>query len=107
MPELTIRIWTAEQVAKLLECTQQTVEIAAREGRLPGIQYGRAWLFPEDALMEALRLEALANLKLTRSPAPVPEKVEEAFTFTAVPARRKAANNSRTRPRPHLPPLTG
>ncbi|MNX74671.1 hypothetical protein D3C86_1061170 [compost metagenome] len=105
MPESTLRIWTAAQVAALLECTQQTVEIAARDGRLPGIQYGRAWLFPEDALVEALRVQALANLRATPSRAPA--QPAAAHAFTAPPAQRKAANSSRTRPRPELPRLTG
>lgn len=100
-----LRLLTAAQVAELLQCTTQTVEIAARDGRLPGIQYGRAWQFPEDALIEALRLQALANLKAALSPAPA--QAEGAHAFTAPPSRRKAANNSRTRPRPQLIPLTG
>ena len=100
MPE--IRLLTALEVAELLDCTQQTVEIAARDGRLPGLQFGRSWMFPQDALVEALRLQALPNLR-TAPPAPV----EPAHAFTAAPSRRKAANASRTRPRPDLPRLTG
>ena len=107
MPDSTPRLLTAAQVAELLECTQQTVEIAARDGRLPAVQFGRPWLFPQDALMEALRLQALANLKAAPAPAPAPSQPEAAYAFTAPPAKRKAANNSRTRPRPDLPRLTG
>jgi len=107
MPEPTLRLLTAAEVAALLDCTLQTVEIAARNGRLPAVQYGRPWLFPEGALMEALRLEALANLKAAPAPAAAPAQPEGAHAFTAPPARRKAANNSRTRPRPQLLPLTG
>jgi excisionase family DNA binding protein len=111
MPEPTLRILTAAQVAALLECTQQTVEIAARDGRLPGIQYGRAWIFPENALVEALRVQALANLRTTPerapTPAPAPAMPDAAHAFTAPPARRKAANSGRTRPRPELPRLIG
>jgi len=106
MPQCAVRLLTAAHVGELLQCTVQTVEIAARDGRLPGVQYGRAWLFPEDALIEALRLQALANLKTTRASTP-PEQPEAAFSYTAPPSRRKAANNSRTRPRPQLPPLAG
>lgn len=105
MPDSTPRLLTAAQVAELLECTQQTVEIAARDGRLPAVQFGRPWLFPQDALMEALRHQALANLKT--APTPAASQPEAAYAFTVEPARRKAANNSRTRPRPDLPRLTG
>lgn len=106
MPE--IRLLTAREVAELLDCTQQTVEIAARDGRLPGLQFGRSWLFPQDALVEALRLQALANLKGKPLPPPAPaEPAAPAHEFTAAPSRRKAANASRTRPRPDLPRLTG
>lgn len=103
MPE--IRLLTAPEVAELLDCTQQTVEIAARDGRLPGLQFGRSWLFPQDALVEALRLQALANLRAAPPAAP-PAPVEPAHAFTAAPSRRKAANASRTRPRPDLPRLS-
>lgn len=111
-PDFVTRLLTADQVAALLQCTAQTVEVAARERRLPAIQYGRAWLFPEDALAEALFLEALANLKPGHAkpspvPSPIPQQPEPAYSFTAPPSRRKAANNSRTRPRPYLPPLPG
>ena len=104
MPE--IRLLTAPEVAELLDCTQQTVEIAARDGRLPGLQYGRSRLFPEDALIEALRLQALANLRAAQPAAP-PTPVEPAHAFTAAPSRRKAANADRSRPRPELPRLVG
>ncbi|WPG35358.1 helix-turn-helix domain-containing protein [Variovorax sp. EBFNA2] len=111
MPELSVRLLTSTEVAELLRCTAQSVEVAARAGRLPGIQYGREWLFPEDALFEALRLEALANLKAAlrapAAPAPPAEHAAGAHAFIAQPSRRKAANNSRTRPRPDLIPLTG
>lgn len=109
MPE--IQLLTAAKVAELLDCTQQTVEIAARDGRLPGLQFGRSWLFPQDALVEALRLQALANLRAAppASPPAAPQwaaQGEQALAFTAPPSRRKAANASRTRPRPDLPRLS-
>jgi excisionase family DNA binding protein len=106
MPE-SIQLLTATQVAELLDCTQQTVEVAARTGRLPAVQFGRSWLFPVDALTEALRLQALANLKDAPAPAAAPTQPDGAHAFTAPPGRRKAANNSRTRPRPELPRLIG
>ncbi|MEZ2297299.1 helix-turn-helix domain-containing protein [Variovorax sp. RCC_210] len=105
--ECGVRLLTAAQVAELLQCTVQTVEIAARDGRLPGVQYGRAWLFPEDALIEALRVQALANLRAAPERAPAPVLPDAAHAFTAPPGRRKAANSGRTRLRPELPRLIG
>lgn len=53
---------TVDQVAAMLECEPTTIEKALRERRLPGIQYGRPWLLPREALLAELNRQATANL---------------------------------------------
>ena len=55
---MPIQIYTAEQVAALMGCSVKTVEAMARDGDLPGIKPGGAWIFPSGAL--ASQLDALA-----------------------------------------------
>lgn len=62
-------IKTTEEVATMLECSAETVELAARQGSLPGLQFGRSWIFPEDALRQALNMQAYtaANERLSKT----------------------------------------
>lgn len=90
-------ILTTAEVAALLECSEETVEIAARDGRLPGVKYGRAWVFPLQALCDALNAEAAAQRPAPPSPA--------AVAVSADLRRQPAANSpmgTRARPRPDL-----
>lgn len=52
----------AEQCAKLLGCTEETVEELTRKGDLPGLKFGRSWVFVRADLLaylaERARLEA-------------------------------------------------
>ncbi len=52
----------AEQCAKLLGCTEETVEELTRKGDLPGLKFGRSWVFVRSDLLaylaERARLEA-------------------------------------------------
>lgn len=54
---------TAEQVAALLDCHVETVEVATRERRLPGLKLGRSWRYPQEALMQVLNAQALASME--------------------------------------------
>jgi excisionase family DNA binding protein len=67
-------ILTREQVAALLDCEPHTVDVAARRGDLPGVKYGRSWVFPRVALLEFLNHRALAMLPVhgTKAPPAVP-----------------------------------
>lgn len=56
-------VLTVDQVAELLDCTGDTVETRTRERRLPGVQYGRSWVYPREALLEVLRVQALAHVQ--------------------------------------------
>jgi len=93
------RLLSTEEVAALLECTPQSVQVAARDRRLPGVQYGRDWKFPETALFETLHAEAMANV---RAPAAAAANDAHGTPVTVVPERRKSANGGRVRPRPAL-----
>ena len=68
---MSIQIYTAEQVAVLMGCSVKTVEAMARDGDLPGIKPGGAWIFPSGALasqLDALALEQSRARKAPRQP---------------------------------------
>lgn len=54
-------ILTEKDVADLLICEPATVQECARNAELPGLKFGRAWIFPRSALMEFLHSQALAR----------------------------------------------
>lgn len=81
-------LMTPEQAAEYLGCKPKTVRVRAARGELPGVKVGRDWRFPSEALDEALRIAAMANMA-KRRPAP---------TAVAVPKARK----SRRSPMPTL-----
>jgi len=51
------------EVAELLGCCGETVNEAARDGRLPGVKFGRSWRFPRVALDAALLAASTAKMK--------------------------------------------
>lgn len=51
-------ILTPQEIARILQCDEKTVEEAARKGNLPGVKFGRGWVFPKAALLEALNSQA-------------------------------------------------
>lgn len=52
---------TVEQLAEKLQCSPYTVREHAKTGRLPGIKFGDDWVFPPEALNQALTQIALAQ----------------------------------------------
>lgn len=72
-------ILTEKEVAELLDCEPATVQEKARNADLPGLKFGRAWVFPRSALMERLHAQALA--RQADRPAPA------ATTVKAVPRK--------------------
>jgi excisionase family DNA binding protein len=50
---------TVAEVARAFECSEETVELETREGRLPGIKLGRSWRYPREALMRVLNERAI------------------------------------------------
>jgi excisionase family DNA binding protein len=95
-------ILTTEEVAGLLKCTPETVETAARNRKLAGVKYGRVWVFPMSALVEALHRQAMANVADAVPAIKAPDAVPTAAAVS-LPAGRRLAANSRIRPRPILP----
>jgi excisionase family DNA binding protein len=59
------------EVAQLLDCEPSTIQTKARENELPGVKYGRSWLFPRAALLEVLNRQAMQNLTAKPKPSPL------------------------------------
>lgn len=92
-------VLTVDQVAQLLDCTGDTVGARTRERRLPGLQYGRSWIYPRDALLEVLRVQALAHVQpaAPASPAPAPAAPK------VMPMASRPASSGTQRPRGRTP----
>lgn len=58
------------EAADLLDCEPSTVQEAARRGELPAVKFGRSWRFPRVALLQALDLQAMANMNKAKSQKP-------------------------------------
>jgi excisionase family DNA binding protein len=103
-------ILDVDQAAALLRCAPDTVREQADRGVLPGVKYGRDWVFPEAALADALNDQARAQAASRRSrkqrPAaivqPVPRREPPALPTVERPNPRRAA----TRTAPPLPAMT-
>lgn len=67
---MPIQIYTAEQVAALMGCSVKTVEAMARDGDLPGIKPGGAWIFPSGALASQLDALAVEQSRARKAPKP-------------------------------------
>ena len=65
-------VLTVAEVATLLACEPETIEEATRLKRLPGIKYGRSWVYPADALLQALNDQAQQNLVRAANVVPLP-----------------------------------
>lgn len=61
-------ILTEKEVADLLDCESTTVQEKARNAELPGLKYGRSWVFPRSALMEVLNAKAMARTPTIAKP---------------------------------------
>lgn len=86
---------TVPQLAELLDCTTDTVEERTRERTLPGLKYGRSWVYPRDAVLEVLRQQALAHVRPEvgaqhAAPAPKP------LAIAPRPAKRAARPRGRS-----------
>jgi hypothetical protein len=60
-------ILEVDEVAALLKCDPETVESRTRCGDLPGLKFGRSWIYPKPALMSRLcdlAIEECAKRKL-------------------------------------------
>lgn len=65
------RILSTEEVAEILHCTPETVRERTPHD-LPGVKFGRDWVYAESALIEAVI--TLSKRKVTRAaPGELPE----------------------------------
>lgn len=55
---MTASVLTQDDVAALLDCDVETVQRRALAGDLPGVKFGRGWIFPQEALIERLNTMA-------------------------------------------------
>ncbi|RZJ85151.1 MAG: DNA-binding protein [Massilia sp.] len=47
------------QLAAALGCELSTIQARALAGELPGLKFGRGWVFPRSAVLDALNRQAL------------------------------------------------
>jgi len=73
----------SEEVAELLRCTPEQVEELARAGEIPGLKFGRPWLFVRADLLAYLAEKARAEAQERRS-----KRQPNAPTPMAKPRRR-------------------
>lgn len=92
-PSAGAAVLDVDQVAKLMRCEPATVQEHARAGDLPGIKWGRDWVFPLGALLRVLDELALQEAARRR------EKVTPSAVLHDI-KRPKAK-----RPPPALPAL--
>ena len=57
-----------DQAAALCRCAPSTVQELARDGQLPGLQLGRDWVFPTEALLQRLNALAIEQAAARRDP---------------------------------------
>lgn len=72
-------VMSKDEVAEILDCEPVTVEEKARTGELPGVKFGRSWIFPRTALLECLNAKALENTKSRASKKPDAKAVKNPF----------------------------
>jgi excisionase family DNA binding protein len=77
----------ADECAKLLRCTPEQVEELARAGEIPGLKFGRSWLFIRADLLAYLAEKARREAQQRRaSRAP-----DAGANVRAIKPRRRAA----------------
>ncbi|MBQ1764907.1 MAG: helix-turn-helix domain-containing protein [Aquincola sp.] len=78
-------VYTTPALAELLDCEETTIKDRAAAGDLPGLKIGRSWIFPAEALHQALNELARRDAAARRAPAP---RAAVATTSRAAPKRR-------------------
>ncbi|MPS30547.1 MAG: DNA-binding protein [Alcaligenaceae bacterium] len=77
-------ILDVSDVAAMLRCDEKTVEMKTRDGDLPGLKFGRSWVYPRTALMA--RLSELAAMECAQRRAP---RVQAPTSAARVERRRR------------------
>jgi len=91
-------ILRAEDVAQLLDCSTETINERTAAGDLPGIKFGRSWVYPAEALFERLNTLAREGRSKPAVASPTPLGI-------VVPKVASAARGRARRTRPELPQL--
>lgn len=86
-------VLTVPTVAELLDCSVDTVEDEARQRRLPGLKFGRSWVFPRAALLQVLDQRALAHVVTAAAPAS-PPPAPKVVPMVPRPAQRQQRRRS-------------
>ena len=92
-------VLTVTHLAELLDCTADTVEERTRSKELPGVKYGRSWVYPRDAVLDVLCRQALAHVRVPAEPA----AAGPAHKAVVVPMARKPVTRGQRRPPAPLP----
>lgn len=87
-------------LAEALGCDPGTVQARALAGELPGVKYGRGWVFPREAVLEALNRQA-------REAAAIRQAGKAPAAPAAVAMPQSTSASGRRRPLPALPTLPG
>lgn len=66
---MTDTVFSVSEVAAMLDCAEETVELLTREGNLPGLKSGRSWRYPSHALHLVLTQRALSEMTQRATPA--------------------------------------
>lgn len=94
-------VLTAEEVATLLQCSTEVVAERTQAGELPGLRFGRGWIFPTDALLARLNEMAAAEAQARRDAKGRSRTPPPMAVYVAPPLKSR---NQRQPPRlPELP----
>jgi excisionase family DNA binding protein len=63
-------VLSVANAAELLQCSEDTVRELAAAGTLPGVKFGRDWVFPASALLDAIDRQAREQAADRSRPAP-------------------------------------
>jgi excisionase family DNA binding protein len=103
-------ILDATQAAVLLHCSKEHVETLARQGQLPGVKYGRSWVFLATQLQRQIATDCARNLEQTVGGAAEPSVRHATVTQEESPALAPAPTTAeppavprQKRPRPGRP----
>jgi excisionase family DNA binding protein len=103
-------ILDAAQAAVLLHCSKEHVETLARRGQLPGVKYGRSWVFLATQLRRQIATDCTRNLEQTVGGAAEPSVRHATVTQEQSPALAPAPTTAeppavprQKRPRPGRP----
>lgn len=84
---MSIDTINSEQCADLLQCTEATVEELTRKGELPGVKFGRGWIYVKASLLEYLAQKAMREAEERRLN--IRERAQTPATIQVLRPKRK------------------